>query len=161
MGDVLRIASTSALLAALALGAGSAGANTIDFEVPVLPTIGNQVFPCGRGGVTNLQSPSAVSLGYSCGPNNGTIFGAADARPGHVGAEATSTGGASMRAIALFQDDAIFSTLDPNAPQDNIRAALNLPFTGTIHVPGDLSLDQFADASYFLVVNIGPQSFTR
>jgi hypothetical protein len=154
------ITRTYLLSVSIALGATAALANPATFSVTVFPTIGNTAFPCASG-TTNLQGNSGQSLSNTCGPNGGTIAGAAQARPGHDGAAATAQGGGSMRSIAEFTDNVIFTSLDPNAPQDNILAALNLAFNGSIRVGGVLSQDQFSDAGYSLSVVIGSNGFTR
>lgn len=142
------------------VGSNLAQANPATFGVTVFPTIGNTAFPCATG-TTNLQGTSAQALTNTCGPNGGNISGSARASSGHDGASSIASGGGSMRSIAEFTDNVIFTSLDPNAPQGNIFASLNLAFNGAMRVGGLLSQSQFSDAGYSLSVVIGTNGFTR
>jgi len=98
---------------------------------------GFNVGPCiAPGGTTVSSTPASMSM--VCGPIGGNINASAASGPGHVGAGlllSESLGGATI-AFAQFSTTVIFSSLDPNAPQDPISVALNLAANDQFAISG-------------------------
>ena len=107
--------------------------------------------PCAPASGQDLEQGGApVSGSLLCGPLGGNISASAVSSTGHAGAALQLTPGSQTFSFSTFTTDVIFSTLNPNAPQDPISVALNLAVGGTmvVSVPADAEWLATADIAH-------------
>lgn len=141
----MRLSFVFVLAAALVLFVSPLAADTT-YTVSVFEN-GFNVGPCNPAGGT-INSSAPVAMGMVCGPFGGNINANAASGPGHVGASLVlneSLGGETF-SFAHFSTTVVFTSLDPNAPQDPISVALNLFVSGQLNLGGSAGTGWIATA---------------
>ncbi len=141
-------------LFSLALGSAPAATLTTSFGA----TLSNSVSCPGYGANQSSSTSVSVTSNGPCVGGNGSIDGAADAFPGHLGAFAGSTGVGSTGSSAIFDG---FVTFDATGISNatSVFASLNLDIDGFMLSTGDMAQGQFSDAQLGIQITFNGNFF--